>query len=366
MKMRHAVAQVVLLFATLLSSHPIFGQFSQQGPKLVGSGVFNAAQGYSVCLSGDGTTAIVGGPRDNGSAGAVWVWSRSGAVWTQQGTKLVGSGAVGTGAEQGYSVSLSADGNTAIVGAPLDNPISSFRGTGAAWIWTRSGGVWTQQGSKLVGSGAVGAGLQGWSVSISADGNTAIVGGQRDDSDEGAAWVWTRSGEIWTQQGGKLVGADGGAGVRQGYSVSLSADGNTAIVGGAGGVGAAWIWTRSGGVWTQQGTKLVDLGAALAFQGASVSLSADGNTAIIGGYGDNGLFGAAWVWTRSGGVWTQQGAKLVGSGAGSNVFGNAYQGTSVTLSADGKTAIVGGPNDDRAGAAWVFAVEPERRRAIRH
>ncbi|MFN5363591.1 MAG: IPT/TIG domain-containing protein, partial [Bacteroidota bacterium] len=86
---------------------------------------------------------------------------------TQQGNKLVGTGAVGS-ARQGKSVSISADGNTAIVGGDGDN------GVGAAWIYTLSGGVWTQQGNKLVGTGAVGGGYQGYSVSISADGNTVI------------------------------------------------------------------------------------------------------------------------------------------------------------------------------------------------
>jgi hypothetical protein len=89
-----------------------------------------------------------------------------------------------------------------------------------------------------------------------------------------------------------------------------------------------------------------------AYQGVSVSLSADGNTAIVGGLIDNGRLGALWVWTRSGGVWTQQGTKLVGTGAA----GTAAQGNSVSLSADGNTAIVGGSNDNSdAGAAWVFA-----------
>jgi Divergent InlB B-repeat domain len=121
---------------------------------------------------------------------------------------------------------------------------------------------------------------------------------------------------------------------------------------------AAWVYTRSNGVWTQQGM-LVGTGAVgNAFQGRSVSLSADGNTAIVGGYGDSGTgiggIGAAWVYTRSGGVWTQQGNKLVGTGA----VGNAYQGISVALSADGNTAIVGGPYDNSLiGAAWVF-VQP--------
>ena len=118
------------------------------------------------------------------SAGAAWVFTRSGGVWTQQGTKLVGTGAVGA-AQQGVSVALSADGNTAIVGGPADNSSA-----GAAWVFTRSGGVWTQQGTKLVGTGAVGAAQQGDSVALSGDGNTAIVGGWADNNVAGAAWVF--------------------------------------------------------------------------------------------------------------------------------------------------------------------------------
>ncbi len=328
-------------------------QFSQQGPKLVGTGaVGNAQQGFSVSLSADGNTAIVGGPGDNGGAGAAWVWTRSGGVWNQEGPKLVGSGAVRNASQIYYSVALSADGNTALVGGPGDNG-----GVGAAWVWTRSGGVWNQQGPKLVGSGAVGNANQGYAgVSLSADGNTALVGGGSDNSGAGAAWVWTRSGGVWTQQGSKLVGSGAVGSAQQGFSVSLSADGNTAIVGGLSdnsGVGAAWVWTRSGGVWTQQAPKLIGWGAvgALVQQGRSVSLSADGNTAIVGGFGDDSSTGAAWVWTRSGGVWTQQGTKLVGSGAV-----GASQGWSVSLSADGNTAIVGGPGDNGGlGAVWVWS-----------
>jgi hypothetical protein len=323
----------------------------QQGTKLVGTGaVGNAAQGTSVSLSADGNTAIIGGAADNGNAGAAWVWTRSGGVWTQQGSKLVGLGAVGA-AFQGYSVSLSADGNTAIVGGHSDNGSA-----GAAWVWTRAGGVWTQQGSKLVGSGAVGSASQGHSVSLSADGNTAISGGSVDNGGAGAAWVWTRSGGIWTLQGTKLVGSGAVGNANQGQSVSLAADGSTALVAGNNdnsGAGAAWVWTRSGGTWTQQGSKLVGSDAVgPAFQGVSASLAADGNTAIVGGYQDNGNAGAAWVWRRSGGVWSQQGAKLVGSGA----VGAAYQGLSVAVSADAGTALVGGSQDNGvAGAAWAFA-----------
>src|SRR5262249_2019218 len=196
---------------------------------------------------GEGKAAVVGGYVDNSGVGAAWVFTRSGGVWTQQGPKLVGSGAVGF-AEQGFSVALSADGNTALVGGSLDNS-----GVGAAWVLTRSGAVWTQQGAKMVGSGAGGMANQGAAVALSADGNTAIVTGNFDNGNQGAAWVFTRSGGVWTQQGGKLVGTDAVGGAHQGVSVALSADGNTALVGGDaddGNTGAGWVFTRSGSVWT--------------------------------------------------------------------------------------------------------------------
>jgi hypothetical protein len=331
--------------------------WTQQGSKLVGTGaVGNAGQALSVALSDDGNTAIVGGPWDNRRAGAVWLYTRSRGAWTQQGSKLVGTGAVGS-AWQGVSVALSADGNTAIVGGSGDNS-----DTGAVWVYTRSGGVWTPQGSKLVGTGAVGKAGQGRSVSLSDDGNTAIVGGITDDGGTGAAWIYTRSGGVWTQQGSKLVGTGAVGNAGQGLSVSLSGDGNTGIVGGSednSGTGAAWLYTRSGGVWTQQGSKLVGTGAVgNAGQGHSVSLSGDGNTAIVGGVTDNGGTGAAWLHTRSGGVWTQQGTKLVGIGA----IGHAGQGNSVSLSGDGNTAIVGGLTDNRVnGAAWVHTLSGDDR-----
>jgi len=253
---RRALWAAVLTGVVLL---PARAQFTQQGAKLVGTGASGAAeQGNSVALSADGNTALVGGTYDNSNAGAVWVFARSGGVWTQQGAKLVGTGAGGAAA-QGWSVALSADGNTALVGGLAD----SFD-AGAVWVFTRSGGVWTQQGSKLVGTGAVGSAWQGASVALSADGNTSLVGGSLDNSDAGAVWVWTRSGGVWTQQGSKLVGTGASGNAGQGNSVALSADGNTALVGGLADsfdAGAVWVFTRSGGVWTQQGAKLVGTGA---------------------------------------------------------------------------------------------------------
>jgi hypothetical protein len=219
--------------------------------------VSEASQGTSVAISTDGTTAIVGGPGPNdadrdrsplvGPRGAAWVFTLDRGVWTQQGDRLVGTTADFGGGlwSQGMSVALSANGGTAIIGGPSDN-----KTTGAAWVFVRSDGVWIQQGNKLVGKGAHGEGDplgalgQGMSVALSADGDTAIIGAWRAD----AAWVFTRSGGVWTQQGNKLVGSSAVGSARQGISVALSADGNTAIVGGWSDnnrAGATWVFTRS-------------------------------------------------------------------------------------------------------------------------
>src|SRR5258708_31997067 len=154
---------------------------------VVGTGGGGIPGEISVALSSDGNTAIFGNPGDNSNTGATWVFTRSGGVWTQQGNKLVGTGAVGS-AQQGFSVALSGDGNTALMSGPYDNSTQ----IGATWVFTRSGGVWTQQGSKIIGSGAVGSPHEGWSVALSGDGNTALVGGPDDAGDTGAAWVFVR------------------------------------------------------------------------------------------------------------------------------------------------------------------------------
>ena len=189
--------------------HTLGRSMEPTGPKLVGTGFLSPCerlleQGLSVALSTDGNSAIIGGPYDDGAIGAAWIFTRSGGVWSQQ-AKLVGTDSVGP-ARQGWSVSLSSDGNTAIVGGWGDSPnhaLGGIAGTGAAWVFTRSGGEWSQQGPKLVGTGVVGSDnpAQGESVSLSANGNTAIIGGTGDNNGIGATWVFTRSDGVWSQQG---------------------------------------------------------------------------------------------------------------------------------------------------------------------
>jgi hypothetical protein len=297
--------------------------------------------GTSVALSSNGNTAIIGDSGDSSNAGAAWVFTRSSnGVWTQLGDKLVGAGVPGS--LFGTSVALSNDGNTALVGEPGNGAV------GAAWVFTPSNGVWKQHGGDLVGNNANGAALQGSSVALSGDGFTALIGGPGDSSNAGATWVFTRSNAgVWTQKGSKLVGTGASSAAEQGISVALSTHGTTAIVGGPADVGggAAWVFTLVRGGWIQQGGKLVGSG----FGGRSVAMSGDGSTAIVGSPGDNSNTGAVRAYTRSTkGLWTQLGSVITGDNASSFGF-------SASLSTLGRTLLIGAPTDNtNIGAAWVY------------
>ena len=280
----------VVAVGTALWAHAADAQFGQQGAKLTGTGATgNAWQGSAVAVSADGNTAIVGGYLDNAGAGGAWIFTRSNGAWTQQGSKLVGTGPSGS-SNQGWSVAISGDGNTAIIGGPADNS-----GAGAAWVFARSGGNWAAQGNKLVGSGASGSANQGWSVALSADGNTALVGGPADNSGTGAVWVFARSGTTWKQQGSKLVGLGTVAYSGQGSSVAISGDGTTAAIGGAQdnhGYGAVWVYTQSGGKWSQQGGKLVG-------SSPSTLLKVTGSASATAGFAQQGVPCYTFAWAVS-------------------------------------------------------------------
>jgi hypothetical protein len=311
--------------------------------KTTGSGQFSSVDDNEVCLSGDGNTAIIGSPKENSNLGAVHIYVRKGSNWVQQGTSLVGTGWVYS-PRQGNAVSLSADGNTAIFGGSGDN-----NGKGAAWIFTRdSVGVWSQQGNKIMPNTFTSS--FGCSVSLSADGNTAIIGGSEGTT---SAFIFKRTLGVWAQVGGKLIGSGNLIWNASKTNVSISADGNTCILGQtdfSANNCAVWIFTRNtSGNWIQQGNKLTPNIISSNF-GISVSINADGNTAVVGSPAPYSATGSVFVFTRNNGNWTQQGGKIVGTSSAGNFYGY-----SVSISADGNTIIVGGPQDNSTvGATWLF------------
>ncbi|MEI6043722.1 MAG: Ig-like domain repeat protein, partial [Chloroflexota bacterium] len=310
--------------------------------------------GDTVSLSSDGNTVLIGAPNKtvglNINQGAAYIFVRSGATWVQQQKLTAGDGA--TGDRFGYAVSLSNDGNTALVGAYYKT-VGANSSQGAAYTFVRNGATWTQQQQLSdTTTGAIGDWF-GYAVSLSSDGNTALVGAYQKNNWQGVAYVFVRSGISWSQQQ-ILTASDGVSGDWFGYAVSLSSDGNTALIGTPAksiGQGVSYVFVRNGTSWLQQGLTLVALGGAAGNRfGDVVSLSGDGNTALIGAHGKNNWQGAAYIFVRSGTTWSQQ-QEVTAQGGD---FGHW-----VSLSGDGNTALIGAFNEaingiGGQGAAYIF------------
>jgi FG-GAP repeat len=311
--------------------------------------------GAAVAVSGD--TLVVGALYGEGApgvpSGAAYVFVRSGATWSHQ-QKLA---PVGGAPSDWFGFFVAVSGDTAVVGAPLDSSAGVY--AGAVHVFQRSGAVWGA-GQELHHP-APGDGDQfGFCVSISGD--TLAVGARFDDTaagaDAGSAHVFVRSGPGWALQQA-LVAADSAAGDWFGWAVAV--DGDTAAVGAnyddnAGGenAGAVYVFTRTGPVWTElqkltaaDAQPAADFGTALAFSGTTLLIGAlaDDTPAAVNA-------GAAYVFVRPGLTWTQQ-QKL----APVNPTASDLMGTAVALSGD--TAVVGAPKDDHPeaideGSAYVF------------
>lgn len=177
----------------------------QRARLVAGDAVPYGSFGHAMAVSADGTTAIVGAPRieeamrgvsqsqaTSTDTGAAYLFTRTGAVWTQQQVLIPVESTPGD--SFGLAVALSGDGATAIIGAPAiigfdegKNPASN-----AAYVFTRSGATWTQ-GQKLTASDLADGDDYGYAVAVSADGTTAAVGAPGKDGDTGAVSVFLRA-----------------------------------------------------------------------------------------------------------------------------------------------------------------------------
>jgi hypothetical protein len=307
--------------------------------------------GVSVALRAD--TALVGAYHDddNGSrSGSAYVFTRMGSVWTEQAKLLPADGAEDD--RFGWNVAL--DDDTALIGASYDD--DNGADSGSAYIFVRSNGVWAQEAKLHPADGESGDRFGG---SVAVDGDTALIGATGDDvngDNSGSAYVFTHTGETWSQQA-KLLPSDGDSLDLFGGNVAL--DGDTALIGAhwdddnGDDSGSAYVFVRSNGVWTEQAKLLAPDGKAGDSFGGSVAV--DGDTALIGAANDNHNgynTGSAYVFTHAGGVWTQQ-AKL--SPAGGDNHGDVF-GASVALHAD--SAVIGAPYDSdnggTSGSAYLF------------
>jgi hypothetical protein len=314
--------------------------------------------GSSAAIWGD--TVVVGAQWDDHAggldAGSAYVFVRAGTTWSLQ-AKLTDSEA---GAGDGFGASVSIWGDTVVVGAPTDNQI--FADRGSVHVFVRTGSTWSEQAKLLAADGAAHDWLGGH-VSVSND--ILIAGADGDDrgaaANAGSAYVFARDGTSWSLEA-KLLASDFAAGDHFGASVSVYGD--TAVVGsvldtwyfgGGTQAGSAYVFHRDGTNWSEQAR--LRASDADMFDHFGVSVAVSGDTAVVGAEGDSGagfLGGSAYVFARSGVIWTEQ-AKLVASDAAA---GDRF-GASVALWSD--TAIVGSSLDDHAagidaGSAYVYHV----------
>ena len=206
----------------------------------------------------------------------------------------------------GFSVSVSGD--TAVIGAWLDDDDGAA--SGSAYVYVRDGTTWSKQ-AKLRASDGASSDRFGYSVSISGD--TVVIGVYGDDdngSGSGSAYVYVRDGTTWSEQA-KLTASDGAA--EDWFGVSVSVSGDTAVIGAyldddhGSASGSAYVYVRDGSTWSEQAKLTASDGMANDLFGLSVSVSND--TAVIGAYldDDNGnASGSAYVYVRDRTTWSEQ------------------------------------------------------------
>ncbi|WP_411746488.1 beta strand repeat-containing protein [Reinekea sp.] len=368
------------------------------------------AFGVSVSLSGNGdflavgalgeesnATGINGDQTDNSAsnAGAVYIFKRTGNSWRQ--ADYLKTSNTGAGDQFGISVNLNSSGNTLAVGAvgedsnatgiDGDQNDNSASNSGAVYVFTQNAGTWSQQ-TYLKASNTEEDDGFGSIVSLSANGHTLAVSASREDSnatgvdgngsnnsaeDAGAVYVFSRSGEDWSQQAYlKASNTD----ANDSFStISISADGNTLAVGAyledsnatsingnqadnsTENAGAVYIFNRTGSSWNQTAYLKASNSAASDLFGSAVSLAANGTFLAVSATGDdsastgiNSTFnddgtadnsGAVYLFSLNSGVWSQSGTLKASNTDASDNFGS-----SVSVSEDGNAIAVVSKNED--------------------
>ena len=304
------------------------------------------SQGFGSGMAVWGDTVVAGSGLDDElawNAGSAYVFVRSGTTWTQQAKLLAPDGH-----EHDYfGDTVAISGDTIVVGAPgYDEPTPPFGGTweGAVYVFVRTGTSWTLQSQLKSFS-------YGFGNSVAIFGDTLLVGAP--EGIWGQASIFVRSGTSWSFQAN--LQPAGLSNIAQ-FGCSVAVQGDTALVGArldydssGDKDGSAYVFTRSGTLWTQQ-AKLTSTGDEF---GWSVALS--GDTALIGAPGTSAgapSSGAAYVFVRNGTSWTQQ-AKL---GASDPSFED-HAGKTVALR--GGLAVIGASEDDspagpNTGSAYVW------------
>jgi len=315
-------------------------------------GVDDDQFGYSIALQG--STAVIGAAfaavGTNTHQGAVYVFTKTGDTWSQAQKLTADDGA--TADQLGWSVAL--DGDTAVLGAPGASINGAFA-TGAAYVFTQDSGTWSQT-AKLTADDGVGNDDFGFGVAV--NGTTAIITALNANAIQGAAYVFTATGTDWTQ-GPKLLADDGAAGDSLGYAVAF--DGTTALIGAPfaadGGnlfQGAVYAFGAPEGDWVQ--TQKLVAAEGLGFDVFGISISLSDNDVVITAPFYNASQGEAFLFSNPTGTeWTEQHtfqASDAVAGAGA-AFGYAAAVSHGNVVVGSVFNFVG--NNEKQGAAYFYA-----------
>ena len=323
----------------------VSGAWTQIGQDIDGDSPYDRF-GYSVSLSGDGSIVAIGAIFDDSiEAGYVRIYENTGGSWTQISQKIYGED---FNDYSGFSVSLSGDGSTVAIGAPYND--GNGGASGHVHIYQNISGAWTQIGQDIYGENPYDR--SGFSVSLSSDGSIVAIGAPENDDNynqSGHVRIYQNISGVWTQIGQDINGQVSYDSF--GTSVSLSSDGNIVAIGAPSDLvnisrtGCVRIYENIGGFWSQIGQD-IDGESPYDRFGSSVSLSGDGSTVAIGapqnsGFSINNSLGYVRIYENIGSFWTQISQDVDGENY------NDRSGSSVSLSGDGSTVAIGAPlNDD--------------------
>jgi FG-GAP repeat/Thrombospondin type 3 repeat len=347
-----SVAAIVLISLTL----PVVAFTLLQEQKLVASdGQFLDLLGGISAISGD-TIALYAVDDDRGTnAGAVYIFRRSGALWSEEAKLTASDGEF----SDFFGRSIAIDGETLVVGAPGDN--DGALDSGSVYVYTRSGSNWNLRTKLVANDPAVNEGF-GSSIALRdgtlAVGSASCSGAPAPTCSSGSVYMFTGSGSSWTQTS-KLTAFD--ATVNDHFGVSLDLSGSNLIVGAhfdddtGLNSGSAYIFTRSGGIWSQQAKLLASDGLAQNVFGLSVAI--DEKIAIVGARSGDGRevdSGAAYVYEHESGVWSLRSKLVANDGSSGDSFGHR-------VLFGGEHLLVSAPGDDDqgsgSGSVYVFRLK---------
>lgn len=272
---------------------------------------------------------------------------------TQLGNKTTANTLL-VGDKFGSAIAVAAYGKIAIVGSPIENS-----NVGAAYIYELENNIWIEK-TRLTGTHPTSNanGKFGTTVTISADGNIVAIGAPGINSNVGAIYVFRKINYTWIQE--KLLVPFNNTGAAQmGSSLSMAANGAIIATGGfadQSNNGAVWLYQFKDNDWGIVQTKLQPTSAVGSSQfGSSVQLSADSSTLVVGGLADNSFRGAFWIFKReASGIYNLLSSKMVPS----QMVGSAQVGTAISVDSKGQTIAVSGTRDDNSkGAVWMYSLQ---------